>query len=290
MPWLDIHDVESGSMAAPGDGSFSYYAGRSYLGREHRVVEFAQVLMAGLLPWLVVFMFLVGMLPFSFLVFLLVLSFFVICVRTFALTSAMQRLQAASSSSVAELVQRPSLFMLGGRPINLLNLRLSLMDRDFNDGDFEVLLALDSGAQPQGPPLSEAQMAALPTYSYRRPHPCAAGSSCSGRCAAAAAAGDGKGRLGSCSGYGPSSVDSSRGASVCVARGRCGQGGQQEEGGEEEDAPTCSVCLDGFSEGVGVTVLPCRHQFHSECIRKWMRQRGASVPCPVCKQRVFGST
>lgn len=43
----------------------------------------------------------------------------------------------------------------------------------------------------------------------------------------------------------------------------------------------CSVCIDNFAEGDDITVLPCSHAFHSDCIVPWLTERQAK--CPLCK-------
>lgn len=36
--------------------------------------------------------------------------------------------------------------------------------------------------------------------------------------------------------------------------------------------------------------LPCRHQFHEECVTQWLRFKGAGATCPNCKGTVFSPT
>ena len=43
----------------------------------------------------------------------------------------------------------------------------------------------------------------------------------------------------------------------------------------------CSICLDDFTEGDYVRKLPCNHEYHSECIVKWLVERHST--CPLCK-------
>eukprot|EP00903_Cladosiphon_okamuranus_P010696 g10109.t1 len=42
----------------------------------------------------------------------------------------------------------------------------------------------------------------------------------------------------------------------------------------------CSICLYPFKTGERVRIIPCLHQFHTECIDPWLRQNAI---CPVCK-------
>jgi hypothetical protein len=43
----------------------------------------------------------------------------------------------------------------------------------------------------------------------------------------------------------------------------------------------CSICLDDFTDGVQVKVLPCRHAFHTNCIDEWLTR---SDQCPVDRE------
>eukprot|EP00752_Nemacystus_decipiens_P010697 g9526.t2 len=43
---------------------------------------------------------------------------------------------------------------------------------------------------------------------------------------------------------------------------------------------SCSICLYPFKTGERVRIIPCLHQFHTECIDPWLRQNAI---CPVCK-------
>ncbi|KAH7843633.1 hypothetical protein Vadar_019013 [Vaccinium darrowii] len=46
-------------------------------------------------------------------------------------------------------------------------------------------------------------------------------------------------------------------------------------------ATECHICLDEFTDGSWVKVLPqCRHIYHSDCIRNWLTSRQAR--CPDC--------
>ena len=49
---------------------------------------------------------------------------------------------------------------------------------------------------------------------------------------------------------------------------------------EHPDSP-CPICLDCFAEGDAFKRLPCKHDFHSPCIDKWLKVNGV---CPICKQ------
>jgi len=54
-------------------------------------------------------------------------------------------------------------------------------------------------------------------------------------------------------------------------------------GANENEAPSCSICLVDYEEGDHLRMLPCLHQYHKCCADKWLS--GASA-CPVCKTNV----
>lgn len=47
------------------------------------------------------------------------------------------------------------------------------------------------------------------------------------------------------------------------------------------DPPSCAVCIESIELNSKVTVLPCGHHFHHECILPWLTERQAT--CPLCK-------
>ena len=50
-------------------------------------------------------------------------------------------------------------------------------------------------------------------------------------------------------------------------------------GGPEEDEKECAVCLSQFERGDLVRMLPCRHEFHADCIDKWLLEKDRRCPC-----------
>ncbi|GMP67606.1 hypothetical protein CsSME_00027536 [Camellia sinensis var. sinensis] len=49
---------------------------------------------------------------------------------------------------------------------------------------------------------------------------------------------------------------------------------------EDEEGKRCAICLDDFEPKQWVTLTPCNHMFHEECIVPWVKSHGQ---CPVCR-------
>lgn len=45
----------------------------------------------------------------------------------------------------------------------------------------------------------------------------------------------------------------------------------------------CCICLGKYTEGAGVRELPCSHQFHMDCVDRWLK---ISASCPLCKHEI----
>lgn len=53
------------------------------------------------------------------------------------------------------------------------------------------------------------------------------------------------------------------------------------DGGEEERAAECSICISALVAGDKVKALPpCGHCFHPECVDAWLRSQPS---CPLCR-------
>ncbi|XP_008980768.1 E3 ubiquitin-protein ligase DZIP3 isoform X3 [Callithrix jacchus] len=52
---------------------------------------------------------------------------------------------------------------------------------------------------------------------------------------------------------------------------------------EEEEEEPCVICHENLSPE-NLSVLPCAHKFHAQCIRPWLMQQGT---CPTCRLHVL---
>ncbi|CAA0813933.1 RING/U-box superfamily protein [Striga hermonthica] len=59
-------------------------------------------------------------------------------------------------------------------------------------------------------------------------------------------------------------------------------GGPAQE--EDDGTKRCAVCLDDFDSKQFVTITPCNHMFHEDCIVPWVKIQGK---CPVCRFVIF---
>ena len=45
----------------------------------------------------------------------------------------------------------------------------------------------------------------------------------------------------------------------------------------------CIICLEKFKKKDNCILLDCKHIYHAECIKTWMRKKGY---CPLCKNKI----
>jgi hypothetical protein len=48
----------------------------------------------------------------------------------------------------------------------------------------------------------------------------------------------------------------------------------------QKEESSCPICLESFHPNCLLMYFECGHQFHSECSKRWLRQRST---CPVCR-------
>lgn len=52
---------------------------------------------------------------------------------------------------------------------------------------------------------------------------------------------------------------------------------------KEQTLQECAICLDTILLTDKCTQLSCQHQFHTDCVRQWLREK---TTCPLCRQTV----
>ncbi|XP_057688539.1 RING finger protein 215 isoform X3 [Corythoichthys intestinalis] len=52
-----------------------------------------------------------------------------------------------------------------------------------------------------------------------------------------------------------------------------------------DETDNCAVCLEPFHQNQRLRVLPCRHEYHQECVDPWLLLRHT---CPLCKRSILG--
>lgn len=45
----------------------------------------------------------------------------------------------------------------------------------------------------------------------------------------------------------------------------------------------CPICLEEFSEGETMRVMPCTHNYHKDCLDKWLKMKAV---CPICNLNI----
>lgn len=84
-------------------------------------------------------------------------------------------------------------------------------------------------------------------------------------------------------------VDVDKEKAVSTSKQKCSRKNKpkkQASSSSAFDIDNCVICLEDFSNGDRLTVLPCGHEFHKQCISPWLLKR--SSLCPICKVSAVG--
>lgn len=180
---------------------------------------------------------------------------------------------------------RPHRHLTGERAAYVrISQRLALMDRDFTDADYELLLDLDNNSQRLRRFLegaSEEAVARLPTFIYQDPQKLR----------------QEKEKALECSDE-PEREDDEEHVQEKTIEDQPAEHVQPSRKLEAEQlkaplpetseladvtAKHCIICLEDFEHGMKIRTLPCFHRFMAECIDPWLQQQ---AKCPVCKESI----
>ncbi|XP_049347413.1 E3 ubiquitin ligase BIG BROTHER-related-like [Solanum verrucosum] len=56
------------------------------------------------------------------------------------------------------------------------------------------------------------------------------------------------------------------------------------EDGDDEEQEACAICLLEYKDEDNIGTLQCGHEFHAECINKWLQRKKS---CPFCRASVL---
>mmetsp|Transcript_1877 Transcript_1877/g.1587 ORF Transcript_1877/g.1587 Transcript_1877/m.1587 type:complete len:450 (+) Transcript_1877:38-1387(+) len=68
-----------------------------------------------------------------------------------------------------------------------------------------------------------------------------------------------------------------------LQNGNTENGDGDEDEDDDEDAPSCAICMQDYKVDDELRILPCKHEFHCECVDKWLPMKKI---CPLCRHDV----
>jgi E3 ubiquitin-protein ligase SDIR1 len=215
---------------------------------------------------------------------------FTLCVRALMLARGLRldgfdghggRLTLREQMLLHQAMYGDSFWMRSSRP-NSTHMRLSMMDRDFNPNDYDMLLRLDDEVRANTfTGIPQSQINRLPTFVLKDD-----GSNSKGGKSEASSNSNTVATLS------PKSVAASLSSPAAPASSASLSSSSSSSSssalkaglkGATDSARKCAVCLEAQISGQTLRSLPCLHNFHIDCIDPWLRIKPV---CPVCHIQV----
>ncbi|XP_017413031.1 probable E3 ubiquitin-protein ligase ZFP1 [Vigna angularis] len=51
---------------------------------------------------------------------------------------------------------------------------------------------------------------------------------------------------------------------------------------KEQEFDICVICQDEYKNKEEIGILQCKHEYHADCIRRWLHEKNV---CPMCKSK-----
>jgi len=58
---------------------------------------------------------------------------------------------------------------------------------------------------------------------------------------------------------------------------------QVQYNAEGAEIKCCPVCQEDYNQGENLVRLPCKHEYHGDCVKPWLNKHNS---CPMCRQQI----